>query len=132
MSDKNEIIISKSIDGLRVDGYIDGKVVISVSNFNLGRKFEVSQGTTLVGDMVRARAINKIMNDVLDKVETLKESCEGKVSIDVVKRNDGWMMVIDGFDTEIEKNRNDAISLAEHFKKKYENAGVIVSYSLKF
>lgn len=128
---RDGVIVEKSYQGLKIEGYINDDLIITVSNFNLNRRFEVSQSKSLIGDLDKVKACNEIINAVLDKVESLKAEHEGHVSIAVVNRNGSWMVSIDGFDGDIDDSREDSISIARHFKQKYESLGVVVSYEEK-
>ncbi|MDI6976554.1 hypothetical protein [Serratia sp. Se-RSBMAAmG] len=128
---RNGVIVEKTEQGCRVEGYLNDDRLVTISNFSLSRRFLISQSKTLAGDIDQALAINAVMSAALETVESLRAECEGRVAIGVVKRDDGWVVTTDGFDIHKEEKREDAIGMAEHFKLSYERAGTVVSYSLE-
>lgn len=128
---RNGVIVEKTEQGCRVEGYLNDDRLVTISNFSLSRRFLISQSKTLAGDMDQALAINAVMSAALETVESLRAECEGRVAISVVKRDDGWVITTDGFDVYKEENREDVIGMAEHFKLSYERAGTVVSYSVE-
>lgn len=128
---RNGVIVEKTEQGCRVEGYLNDERLVTISNFSLSRRFLISQSKTLAGDMDQALAINAVMSAALETVESLRAECEGRVAIGVVKRDDGWVVTTDGFDIHKEENREDAIGMAESFKLSYERAGTVVSYSVE-
>lgn len=128
---RNGVIVEKTEQGCRVEGYLNDERLVTISNFSLSRRFLISQSKTLAGDIDQALAINAVMSAALETVESLRAECEGRVAISVVKRNDGWVVSTDGFDIHKEEKREDAIGMAEHFKLSYERAGTVVSYSVE-
>lgn len=128
---RNGVIVEKSVEGCRIEGYLNDDRIIAITNFHVTRRFMVSQSQSLAGDLNNALAYNKIMSAALETVESLRAECEGRVAIGVIERDGGWIITSDGFDIGKEKSREDAITEAEYFKRAYESKGVIVSYSVE-
>lgn len=123
------VIVDKTSDGFRVEGYINWEPVIIASNRNITRMFEISQSKALVGSYENAKAINKIMTEVLEKVESLREEYEGRVSISMEEGVNIWNILIDGGVFGAEKTKDEALSMVKFLKDSYEKRGVIVSCS---
>lgn len=123
------VVVDKTSEGCRIEGYINWQTVITVSNRNTTRIFEVSQSKALVGSYEDAKDINKIMTEVLDKVESLREECEGRVSISMENSENVWNILIDGGIWATEKTKDEALSMVKYVKDSYEKRGVIVSCS---
>ena len=123
------VIVDKTSDGFRVEGYINWEPVIIASNRNITRIFEISQSKALVGSYENAKAINKIMTEVLEKVESLREDHEGRVSISMEEGVNIWNILIDGGVFGAEKTKDEALSMVKFLKDSYEKRGVIVSCS---
>lgn len=128
---KNGIFVEKSEQGCRIEGFLNDDRIITITNTDITRRFMVSQSKSLAGDLENALAYNKVMSAALEKVESLREEYEGRVSIGVIERDGEWFVTSDGFDIDKEKSREDAIATAEFFKSAYESKGVTVYYSVK-
>lgn len=123
------VTVDKTSDGFRVEGYINWEPVIIASNRNITRIFEISQSKALVGSYENAKAINKIMTEVLEKVESLREDHEGRVSISMEEGVNIWNILIDGGVFGTEKTKDESLSMVKFLKDSYEKRGVIVSCS---
>lgn len=128
---RNGVIVEKTEQGCRVEGYLNDDRIIAITNFDITRRFMVSQSKSLAGDLDNALAYNKIMSAALEKVESLRAECEGRVAIGLIERDGEWIITSDGFDIGKEKRYEEAIATAEYFKRAYESKGVIVSYSVE-
>lgn len=128
---RNGVIVEKSVEGCRVEGYLNDDRIITITNCDISRRFVISQSKSLAGDLDNALAYNKIMSAVLETVESLRAECEGRVAIGLIERDGEWVITSDGFDIGKEKSHEDAIATAEYFKRAYESKGVIVSYSVE-
>lgn len=124
------VVVEKTSQGCRVEGYLDSERVITITNCNIRRIFEVSQSKGLVGSFENAKAINDIMSEVIKVVEDLRKEHEGRVTISVVKQGDNWAVLLDGGNEspESKNSKDEAILMAKFFKESYEKRGVIVKY----
>ncbi len=124
------VVVEKTSQGCRVEGYLDNERVITITNCNIRRIFEVSHSKGLVGSFENAKAINDIMCEVIKVVEDLRKEHEGRVTISVVKQGDNWAVLVDGSNEspESKSNKEEAVSMAKFFKESYEKRGVIVKY----
>lgn len=123
------VVVDESSDGCRVVGYINWEPVIIASNRNITRMFEISQSKALVGSYENAKDINKIMTEVLEKVESLREEHEGRISISIEEGVNIWNILINGGVFGAEKTKDEALSMVKFLKDSYEKRGVIVSCS---
>lgn len=123
------VAVDKNSEGIRVEGYINGDRVITVTNRNLRRKFEVSHSKALVGSYEEAKAISDIIKAVIDIVESLRAEHEGKITIAVVSDSNKWKILINKGEHGVEKTREEAIVIAQYLKQGYERVGVIVNYT---
>ena len=126
---RNGVIVEKTEQGCRVEGYLNDDRIIAITNFDITRRFMVSQSKSLAGDLDNALAYNKIMSAALETVESLRAECEGRVAIGLIERDGEWIITSDGFDIGKETSREDGVTTAKYFKQAYESKGVIVSYS---
>lgn len=126
---RNGVIVEKSVEGCRVEGYLNDDRIIAITNFDITRRFMVSQSKSLAGDLDNALAYNKIMSAALEMLESLRAECEGRVAIGLIERDGEWIITSDGFDIGKETSREDGVATAKYFKQAYESKGVIVSYS---
>lgn len=60
--------VDKNEEGYKVIGYLDGKAVISASDRNRTKAWEIVQSISLVGDFDDAQAILDVMTEVKFKV----------------------------------------------------------------
>lgn len=125
---KSNVIVERNLQGTKVTGYLNNELIITITNYGMNRCFEVSQSVSLIGSLEKVKYFNETINAVLDKVESLKSECEGRISIEVINCNGGWTLSIDGFNGEVDDNKDNVISLARYFKQRYESFNVIVSY----
>lgn len=128
---RNGVIVEKSVEGCRVEGYLNDDRIIAITNFNITRCFMVSQSKALAGGLDNALEYNKIMTAALEMVESLRAECEGRVTIGLIERDGEWIITSDGFDIGKETSQEDGVATAKYFKQAYESKGVIVSYSVE-
>lgn len=125
------VVVEKTSQGCRVEGYVDNERVVTITNCNIARIFEVSHSKGLVGSFEHAKAINDIMCEAIKVVEVLRKEHEGRVAISVVKKDDNWAVLVDGGNEspESKNNKEEAVLMAKFFKESYEKQGVIVNYT---
>lgn len=128
---ENGLTVEKTSQGCRVEGYFDNERVITITNCNIRRIFEVSHSSGLVGSFEKAKSINDIMSEVIKVVEELRKEHECRITISVVKQGDKWDVLIDGRNEspESKNSKEEAILTAKFFKETYEKRGVIVAYN---
>lgn len=125
------VVVEKTSQGCRVEGYVDNERVVTITNCNIARIFEVSHSKGLVGSFENAKAINDIMCEAIKVVEDLRKEHEGRVAISVVKQDDNWAVLVDGGNEspESKNSKEEAVLMAKFFKESYEKQGVIVNYT---
>lgn len=125
------VVVEKTSQGCRVEGYVDNERVVTITNCNIARIFEVSHSKGLVGSFENAKAINDIMCEAIKVVEDLRKEHEGRVAIYVVKQDDNWAVLVDGGNEspESKNSKEEAVLMAKFFKESYEKQGVIVNYT---
>lgn len=125
------VVVEKISQGYRVEGYVDNERVVTITNCNIARIFEVSHSKGLVGSFENAKAINDIMCEAIKVVEDLRKEHEGRVAISVVKQDDNWAVLVDGGNEspESKNSKEEAVLMAKFFKESYEKQGVIVNYT---
>lgn len=69
---KKEIEVEQNDEGYRVIGILGGKTVIAASNRFLKAEWHITQSSGLVGSLEEAQQVLELMNDVMLKVEELK------------------------------------------------------------
>ena len=69
---KKEIEVEQNDEGYRVVGILDGNTVIAVSNRFLKAEWHLTQSSVLVGSLEESQQVLSLMNDVMLKVEELK------------------------------------------------------------
>lgn len=69
---KKEIEVEQNDERYRVVGILDGKTMIAASNRFLKGEWHITQSSGLVGSLEEARQVLGLMNDVVLKVEELK------------------------------------------------------------
>lgn len=69
---KKEIEVEQNDEGYRVVGILDGKTVIAASNRFLKAEWHITQSSGLVGSLEESQQVLSLMNDVMLKVEELK------------------------------------------------------------
>lgn len=69
---KKEIEVEQNDEGYRVIGILGGKIVIAASNRFLKAEWHITQSSGLVGSLEEAQQVLELMNDVMLKVEELK------------------------------------------------------------